>query len=133
MTRVLLVGLQPEAVDYSDPALPPDMDAKKIQAGIDLGLKQMTDRGWQADVCLTQPDATAGPTVERRLGATTYDCIVIGAGVRLPPKNLLLFETIVNTVRKAAPNTSIAFNTVPEDSGDAAARWLSAANSSSSR
>jgi hypothetical protein len=49
MTRVLLVGLQPEAVDYSDPALPSGMDAKKIQVGIELGLKQMTDRGWQAD------------------------------------------------------------------------------------
>jgi hypothetical protein len=59
MARVLLVGLQPEAVDYSDPALPSGMDAKKIQAGIELGLKQMTDRGWQADVCLIQPDATA--------------------------------------------------------------------------
>ena len=126
MTRVLLVGLQPEAVDYSDPALPPAMDAKKIWAGIDLALKQMTDRGWQADVCLIQPDATAGPALERRLSATTYDCVVIGAGVRLPPKNLLLFETILNTVHKAAPNTSIAFNTVPEDSASAAARWLSA-------
>jgi hypothetical protein len=130
MTRVLLVGLQPEAVDYSDPALPPGMDAKKIQAGIEQGLKKITDRGWQADTCLIQPDATAGPAVERRLGATTYDCVVIGAGVRLPPKNLFLFETIVNTVHKAAPKTSIAFNTVPEDSADAAARWLSAANSS---
>jgi hypothetical protein len=126
MTHVLLVGLLPEAVDYSDPALPPAMDAKKIWAGIDLALKQMTDRGWQADTCLIQPDATAGPALERRLGATTYDCVVIGAGVRLPPKNLLLFETIVNTVHKAAPNTSIAFNTVPEDSANAAARWLSA-------
>ena len=126
MTRVLLVGLQPEAVDYSDPALPQGMDAKKICAGIDLALNQMTDRGWQADVCLIQPDATAGPTVEQRLAATMYDCVVIGAGVRLPPKNLLLFETIVNAVHKAAPNTSIAFNTVPEDSADAAARWLSA-------
>jgi hypothetical protein len=102
------------------------MDAKKIQAGIELGLKQMTDRGWQADVCLIQPDATAGPALERRLSATTYDCVVIGAGVRLPPKNLLLFETILNTVHKAAPNTSIAFNTVPDDSANAAARWLSA-------
>ena len=45
MARVLLLGLQPEAVDYSDPALPSGMDAKKIQAGIDLALKQMTDRG----------------------------------------------------------------------------------------
>jgi hypothetical protein len=49
MTRVLLVGLKPEAVDYSDPALPAGMNAKKIQAAIDLGLKQMTDRGWQAE------------------------------------------------------------------------------------
>jgi hypothetical protein len=126
MTRVLLVGLQPEAVDYTDPALPSGMDAEKIQTGIGLGLKQMTDRGWQADVCLIQPDATAGPALERRLRAATYDCVVIGGGVRLPPKNLLLFETIVNTVHKAAPNTSIAFNTAPEDSANAAARWLSA-------
>jgi hypothetical protein len=124
MTRVLLVGLEPKAVDYSDPALPPGMDAKKIQAGIELGLKQMTHRGWQADACLIQPDATAGPFVERQLGTAKYDCVVIGAGVRLPPRNLVLLEAIVNTVRKAAPTTSIAFNTVPEDSADAAARWL---------
>ena len=127
MTRELLVGLRPEAVDYSDPALPAGMNAKKIQAAIDLSLKQMADRGWQAEACLIQHDATAGPAVERRLSVTTYDCVVIGAGVRLPPKSLFLFEAIVNAVRKAAPNTSIAFNTVPEDSMDAAARWLSAA------
>ena len=125
MTRVLLVGLDPEVVDYSDPALPPGMNAKKIQAGIDLVLKQMTDRGWQAESCLIRHDATAGPAVERRLSATAYDCVVIGAGVRLPPKSLLLFEAIINAVHKAAPNTPIAFNTVPEDSADAAARWLS--------
>jgi hypothetical protein len=99
MTRVLLVSLEPEVVDYSDPALPPGMDAKKIHAGIELGLKLMTDRGWQADACLIQPDATGVPAVERRLGGTTYDCIVIGAGVRLPPKNLLLFETIINCAK----------------------------------
>jgi hypothetical protein len=125
VTRVLLVGLQPDTVDYSDPALPPGMNAKKIQAGIELGLRQMTERGWQADACLIQPDATAGPVVERQLVATKYDCVVIGAGVRLPVKNLLLFETIVNSVHKAAPGTSIAFNTAPADSADAAARWLS--------
>src|SRR6516225_717135 len=98
MTRVLLVGLQPEAVDYSDPALPPGMDARKIQAGIELCMKQMSDRGWQADTCLIQPDATAGPVLQQQLRTTTYDCVVIGAGVRLPPKNLLLFELMINTV-----------------------------------
>ena len=119
------MGLQPEAVDYSDPALPPGMDAKKIWAGIDLGLKQITDRGWEAEVCLVQPDTTAASAVVQRLSTTRYDCVVIGAGVRLPPKNLLLFESIVNAVHTAAPNTSIAFNTVPQDSADAAAHWLS--------
>jgi hypothetical protein len=126
MTRVLLVGLEPAAVDYSDPALPPGMNARKIEAAIDLGLKQMTDRGWQAESCLIRHDATAGPAVERRLSAASYDCVVIGAGVRLPPKSLLLFEAVVNAVHKTAPNTPIAFNTVPEDSADAAARWLTA-------
>lgn len=128
MTRVLLVGLLPDAVDYSDPALPTGMDAKKIQAGLDLGLAQMTARGWQAEACLIRPDATAGPTVERKLAAARYDCVVIGAGVRLPPRNLWLLETVVNAVHKAAPGTSIAFNTVPEDSADAAARWLATAH-----
>ena len=52
----------------------------KIHAGIELCLKQMAGRGWQADVCLIQPDATAGPAVEQRLRATMYDCVVIGAG-----------------------------------------------------
>ncbi|HEY2052069.1 MAG TPA: hypothetical protein VGH03_22230 [Caulobacteraceae bacterium] len=126
MTRVLLVGLLPEAVDYSDPALPPGMNAEKIQAGIDLGLAQMTARGWRAETCLILPDATAGPTVERTLSAARYDCVVVGAGVRLPPRNLLLLETVVNAVHKAAPGTPIAFNTTPQDSADAAARWVSA-------
>ena len=34
MTRVLLVGLEPETVDYSDPSLPPGMTAEKIHAGL---------------------------------------------------------------------------------------------------
>ena len=44
MTQVLLVGLQLEAVDYSDPALPQGMDAKKIWAGIDLQEPHATAR-----------------------------------------------------------------------------------------
>lgn len=129
MTRVLLVGLKPEAVDYSDPALPPGMDTKKIQAAIDVGLEQMTDRGWQAEACLIQPDATAGPVVEECLRAAIYDCVVIGAGVRLPPRNLFLLETIINAVHRITQNTPIAFNTVPNDSADAVARWLAADHS----
>ena len=124
MTRVLFVGLAPESVDFTDPALPPGFSAEKIRAGITIARAQMAERGWKADLCLVQPDDTAGPTLEEQLTSGSVDCVVIGAGVRLPPNSLLLFEVLVNAVRKAAPSASIAFNTHPEDSAEAAARWL---------
>jgi hypothetical protein len=126
MTRILLLGLDPETVDYSDPALPPGMNAEKIRTGIAVALKQFTDRGWESDVCFVRPDESARPTVERQLRSTNYDCVVIGGGVRLPPRNLALFEVVINAVRKAAPGAAIAFNTRPDDSADAAARWVAA-------
>jgi len=126
MTRVLLVGYDPETVDFSDPALPPDTTAEQIHAGIAVALKQFAERGWQADLALIRPDETAVPTVERQLGATSYDCVVIGAGLRLPPRSLTLFEAVINAVHKAAPGAAIAFNSLPGDSADAAARWLAA-------
>jgi hypothetical protein len=46
--------------------------------------------------------------------------------VRLPPRCLVLFEFVINSIRKAAPGAAIAFNTRPDDSADAAARWLAA-------
>lgn len=124
MARVLLVGYDPETVDFSDPALPPGMNVEKIRDGIALALKQMADRGWKGDLCLIRPDETAGQTVERQLASTNYACVVIGAGVRLPARSLRLFEVVVNAVHRAAPGAAIAFNTRPEDSADAAARWL---------
>ena len=124
MTRVLFLGYDPETVDFSDPALPPGMNAEKIHAGIAVAMKQFAERGWEADLGFIRPDETAGPTVERQLVSKSYDCVVIGAGVRLPPRGLALFEAVINAVHKAAPGAAIAFNTVPQDSADAAARWL---------
>jgi hypothetical protein len=124
MTRVLLLGLDPETVDFSDPALPPGMTVQKVHAGIAVALKQFADRGWEGEVGLIRPDETAGPTVERLLASKSYDCVVIGGGVRLPPRNLALFEVVINAIRKAAPGAAIAFNTRPDDSADAAGRWV---------
>ena len=129
MARILLLGLNPEAVDYSDPALPPGMTAEKIRAGIAVAVKQFTDRGWKFAVGLIRPDENGGQAVERQLRSANYDCVVIGGGVRLPPRNLALFEVVINAVRKAAPGAAIAFNTRPDDSADAAARWVAAESS----
>ncbi|MEP6885686.1 MAG: hypothetical protein ABJC66_13145 [Gammaproteobacteria bacterium] len=124
MKRVLLVGFDPATVDYSDPALPPGMTAEKIHAGVKLALADMSERGWLAENCFINPDETAIPTVEHRLAAERYDCVVIGAGLRLPPRRLALFEALVNAIHRTAPQTTIAFNSRPEDSGAAAARWI---------
>lgn len=124
MTRVLLLGYDPETVDFADPALPPGMTVEKIHAGIEVAMRQFASRGWAADVGFIRPDETAGSTVERQLASAKYDCVVIGAGVRLPPRLLPIFEVVINAVRKAAPGSAIAFNTRPDDSADAAARWL---------
>jgi hypothetical protein len=126
MARVLFVGQLPETVDFSDPALPPGFDANKINAAIAIGLAKLKERGWQADLCMIAPDETAGPVLERQLASATYDCVVIGGGLRLPPKGLFLFERVVNAVHRAAPQAGIAFNTRPEDTAEAAARWLKA-------
>jgi hypothetical protein len=124
MTRILYVGQKPETVDFSDPALPPGFDAAKINAGIAVAVAKIKERGWQGDTCMVMPDETAGPMIEKQLRSTDYDCVVIGGGLRLPPKSLALFESVINAVHKAAPGAAIAFNTRPEDTADAAARQL---------
>jgi hypothetical protein len=126
MKRILFVGQKPETVDFSDPAIPPGFNAEKIHAGIAIAMTRMAERGWQADPCMIPPDETAGLVLEKQLATAAYDCVVIGAGIRLPPKSLSLLETVINAVHRAAPNASIAFNTRPEDTAEAAARWLQA-------
>ncbi|WP_430913309.1 hypothetical protein [Methylobacterium sp. sgz302541] len=61
MTRVLLIGYDPDAVDFSDPALPPGMDAGKIAAGIERGLKAMRDRGWRPSSARSAPTTRPAP------------------------------------------------------------------------
>src|SRR3954462_15453540 len=124
MTRILFVGQKPETVDFADPSLPPGFNAEKINAGIALGVSMIAERGWQGDTCMITPDAAGSALLQSALKGAAYDCVVIGGGLRLPPKSLALFETVVNIIHKAAPNATIAFNTRPEDTADAAARQL---------
>jgi hypothetical protein len=89
-------------------------------------MQQMADRGWQGDTCMFTT-ANCADVLKAKISGETYDCVVVGAGVRLPPKNLALLETAINTIAAAAPGVPIAFNTTPADSAEAAARWLNRA------
>jgi hypothetical protein len=124
MKIVLFVGQDPDTVDFSDPSLPPGFHAEKIKAGIAIGAAKLKERGWQADLCMITPDETGRAMLQKQLASVPYDCVVIGGGLRLPPKSLEPFETVINTIHKGAPNASIAFNTQPQDTADAVGRWL---------
>jgi len=126
MTRILFVGQKPETVDYSDPALPPGLSADKINAGTAVAVGKIEQRGWQGDTCMITPDESGRAMLKKALEGASYDCVVIGGGLRLPPKSLPLFEMVVNAVHEAAPSAAIAFNTQPEDTAEAAARQLKA-------
>jgi len=123
MTRVLFVGQRPETVDFSDPSLP-GLDADTIARAIRVAAAQMEERGWQGDLCMITPDDAGLAMLAQQLTEASYDCVVIGAGIRLPAARLHLFEKVVNLVHRGAPGAALAFNTHPEDTVAAMARWV---------
>ena len=118
---VLAVGLDPAFADYSKlPGLTPELVAAYIEAQLD-GLRAL---GYEVESCLVDLGETAEATVTAALRSRTFDCVVIGAGLREPPERLMLFEAIVNLVHELAPGSRITFNTSPADTAEAVQRRI---------
>jgi hypothetical protein len=124
MSKVLICGQDPDTVDFTDPALPPGMNADKVRAGISACVTGLTTAGYQVEQCYTDAGETAEAVLTALLKATAFDCVMIGAGIRMPPSKLFLFEKLVNAVHRHAPGAAICFNTRPDDSVEAVQRWL---------
>ncbi|TWB37518.1 hypothetical protein [Nitrospirillum pindoramense] len=123
--RILIVGQDPDTVDYTAPGIIPGMTADKVRAGVTASKQSLEGQGYSCDSLYIQPaPAVAETEVAAALSRATYDVVVIGAGIRNPPANLILLETVLNTIHRAAPQTRIAFNTRPDDTDAAAVRWL---------
>ena len=119
--RVLLIGLDPQSVDFTGmPGLTPEL----VLAFIDAQIEGMRAQGYEVESCLIDTGEQAHLTVESVLRARTFDCVVIGNGLRSPPAQLLLFEKVLNLVHERAPGARIAFNTNPSDTAEAARRWI---------
>lgn len=124
--RVLVLGLDPRRIAGWDP--------EPVVAAIARGQSRFADHGIEADLCLVAPDENASgesavnESVERAiveaLTSAEYACVVVGGGIRKHEPYLELFEKIINLVRVHAPSAAIAFNSTPEDTADAALRWL---------
>ena len=120
---VLLIGLDPTLIDFTQPGYPPGMDATKVLAGLKSSEEELTRLGYHVQMCMTDFGETAEAVVERRLEQERFDCIMIGAGVRTVPSNFILFEKLINVVHRHAADARICFNTLPSDTADAVKRW----------
>ncbi|MEO5860510.1 MAG: hypothetical protein ABIR33_16370 [Pyrinomonadaceae bacterium] len=122
--NVLLVGLDPTLIDFTQPGYAPGMDAAKVLAGLKESEKELTGLGYRVHMCLTDFGETAVTVLEDKLRAEQFDGVLIGAGVRANPSNFILFEKLVNVVHEHAPQAKFCFNTMPNDTAAAVQRWL---------
>src|SRR5580765_8691281 len=112
---VLLIGLDPALIDFSQPGYGPGMDVTKVRAGLKSSEDELTRLGYSVQMCLTDFGETAEAVVQSQLKQKRFDCILIGAGVRTNPSNFMLFEKLINVVHEYAPRAKICFNTLPSD------------------
>ena len=121
---VLVIGLDPTLIDFSQPGYAAGMDATKVLAGLKSSEDELTRLGYSVRMCLIDFGETAEAVVQSQLQQKRFDCILIGAGVRTNPGNFLLFEKLVNVVHEHAPQAKLCFNTMPNDTAAAVQRWL---------
>lgn len=118
--KVLLIGLEPTLVDFANL---PQLNAEKVMAALRADEAALQKLGYDARLCLVDLGATAEATV-REQKLESFDCILIGAGVRTLPEHFALFERLINLVHAEAPQAKIAFNTKPGDTAEAVQRWV---------
>jgi hypothetical protein len=122
--RVLLVGLEPEIVDYSKSPVP-GLTAAKVRAAVEADSAKLETLGYSVTSLYVDDGKTAEAALTTALASGEFDCIMIGAGLRTVPPYFLLFEKLINVIHRHAPApTKLCFNTNPSDTADAVQRWV---------
>jgi hypothetical protein len=107
--RVLLVGLQPEIVDYSKSPVP-GLTSAKVRAAVEADSAKLESLGYSVKSLYVDDGKTAEATLTKALASGEYDCIMIGAGLRIVPPYFLLFEKLINVIHWHAPaSTRLCF------------------------
>jgi hypothetical protein len=123
-TKVLFIGIDPKLIDFSL-ATATGWDANRVHAAAQDANKRLMELGFEVRTCLGDFGETAESVVSDMLSRERFDCIMIGAGLRVILQNTLLFEKIINTIhQKAPPSSKICFNTNPSDTVEAVLRWM---------
>jgi hypothetical protein len=120
--RVLLVGLDPDIVDK--PPVP-ELTAATVHAAVEAESAKLETLGYSVKSLLVDDGKTAEAVLTDALTSSRYDCIMMGAGLRVVPRYLLLFEKLINVVHRQAPaSTKLCFSSNPSDTAEAVRRWV---------
>ena len=99
--RVLLVGLDPDIVDYTQSPVP-GLTAAKVRAAVEADSAKLEALGYSVKSLYVDDGKTAEAVLTDALTTIRYDCIMVGAGLRVVPPYFLLSEKLINVVHPEA-------------------------------
>ncbi|MGU3480131.1 hypothetical protein [Methylobacterium sp. D48H] len=122
--KVVMVGLDPDVVDFSDPAYAafPGLNATVLRDALEKDRQALVSEGFDAVYSFWDTSERAQHKFIEDLENHHPDAVMIGAGVRFNPSLTVLFETLINLVRQHAPQARLCFNSGPYDTAVAVAR-----------
>jgi hypothetical protein len=93
---------------------------------IEAGLAKFAEHRVGVQTCLFGLDGSddISAVVRDALRANPWECVTIGGGLRHSDDQVELLEVVINLVRQHAPSAAIAFNSSPDNTYEAAARWI---------
>jgi hypothetical protein len=123
--KVLFLGIDPKLIDLNL-ATTTGWDADRVRAVAQDANKRLAELGFEVQHCFVDLGETAESVISETISRENFDCIMVGAGVRILPQRTVLFEKIINAIhQKASPSSKICFNTNPSDTVEAVLRWVS--------
>jgi hypothetical protein len=124
MKKIVIIGMNPETIDFTNPELPKGLTVEIIEQGTKATLEKLNSIGHDAETFLIDTGASDLAKLSNQLKEKNYDGVVIGNGIRSIKSNFILFEQIINVVHSNAPKSKIIFNSLPTDTDEAIKRWL---------
>ena len=124
MKKVLIIGMDPHTIDFTNPELPVGLTAEKIEQGTKATNATLKESGYDVETFLIKTGNEDLSDLEKYLNIHDFDGIVIGNGIRGIKSNFILFEKIVNVVHTNATKSKIIFNSLPTDTPESVKRWF---------
>ena len=94
MKKVLVIGISPRTIDFTNPEIPQGLSVEKIEKGTEATLEQLRSLGYDAELFLVETGATDLSNLTKQLNNKNYDGVVIGNGIRSIKVNFILFEQL---------------------------------------